>query len=93
VVTKKRRGKTEKVSVSIDRADLAVLRARAKRLYEGNLSAVIAEGAERIREEEGRKALLAWMWDGKSPPTTEERAAALAELLGEPKPRRRRRAA
>jgi hypothetical protein len=58
---KKRPGDTEKVSVSIARSDLAVLRRRARRLYGGNLSAAIAEGARRIREQEGREALVSWL--------------------------------
>ena len=58
-----RAGNTEKVSVSLDRSDLAMLRKRARRLYKGNLSAVIAEGVQRVREEEGRQALLAWLGD------------------------------
>jgi hypothetical protein len=56
-----RAGKTEKVSISLDRSDLNLLRRRARRLYGGNLSAVVAEGVRRIREEEGRKALVAWL--------------------------------
>ncbi len=42
---KSRSGATEKISVSLRRADLASLRRRAKRLYDGNVSAVIAEFA------------------------------------------------
>ncbi len=39
----KRAGSTEKISISVRPADLASLRRRAKRLYGGNVSAVIAE--------------------------------------------------
>jgi len=39
----KRAGNTEKVSISLRSTDAASLRKRAKRLYDGNLSAVIAE--------------------------------------------------
>ncbi|MBS2011861.1 MAG: hypothetical protein JST00_03145 [Deltaproteobacteria bacterium] len=39
----KRAGATEKVSISIPRSDLAALRRRARRVHDGNLSAVIAE--------------------------------------------------
>ena len=56
-----RAGNTEKVSISLDRSDLKLLRTRARRLYGGNLSAVVAEGVRRIREEEGRRALVAWL--------------------------------
>ena len=38
-----RAGRTEKISISLRREDLAALRRRAKRLNAGNLSAVIAE--------------------------------------------------
>jgi hypothetical protein len=47
--------------VSLDRHDLDALRRRAKRLYGGNVSAAIAEGARLIREQEGREALVAWL--------------------------------
>ena len=56
-----RAGQTEKVSISLDRSDLKLLRTRARRLYGGNLSAAIADGVRRIREEEGRRALVAWL--------------------------------
>ena len=56
-----RAGTTEKVSISIDRSELAAMRKRARRLYDGNLSAVVAEGLRRVREEEGREALLEWL--------------------------------
>lgn len=39
----KRAGLTEKISVSLSRSDLISLKRRAKRLYDGNVSAVIAE--------------------------------------------------
>jgi hypothetical protein len=58
-----RAGKTEKVSISLDRSELVAMRKRARRLYGGNLSAVVAEGIRRIREEEGREALLTWLGD------------------------------
>jgi hypothetical protein len=88
-----RAGRTHKVSVSIDAADLAVMRKRARRLYGGNLSAVIGEGVRLIREEEGRDALVAWIGaDGHTTP--EEAEAIRAEWRGEsPLPRRRRRRA
>jgi len=56
-----RAGRTRKVSVSLDATDLLTLRERADRVYAGNLSAAIAEGARRIREEAGREALAAWI--------------------------------
>jgi hypothetical protein len=86
-----RPGRTEKISVSIGRSDLLVLRRRAKKLYGGNLSAAIAEAAGRIREEEGREALITWLGDA-SITTTPEREAIRAEWQGK-RPRRRRRRA
>ena len=73
-----RAGQTEKISVSLAREDLAALRRRARRLYGGNLSAVVAEGVRRIHEEEGREALAAWLGKaGEAFP--EERDALRAE--------------
>jgi hypothetical protein len=87
-----RPGRTEKISVSLDRSDVAALRKRAKKLYGGNLSAAVAEGARRIREEEGREALVAWL--GQAAATTpDEREAIRAEWGGEAPKRRRPRAA
>ncbi|HVU03866.1 MAG TPA: hypothetical protein VHE30_19035 [Polyangiaceae bacterium] len=82
-----RAGRTDKISVSLDRKDVAAIRARARRLYGGNLSAVIAEGIRRVREEEGREALVAWLGEaGRATPA--ERDAIRAEW-GFPKKRPR----
>jgi hypothetical protein len=89
---KARPGRTAKVSISLEQADLRALRRRAKRLYGGNLSAAIAEAARRIREEEAREAVVAWL--GNAGETTpEERAAIRREWRGETPKRGRRRAA
>ena len=79
--TAARSGQTDKVSVSIDRADLTVLRRRARRLYGGNLSAVIAEGVRRVREEEGREALVAWLGEAGSA-VSQERDALRSFFAG-----------
>jgi hypothetical protein len=85
-----RSGRTEKISVSLDRDDLQALRKRAKRLYGGNVSAAIAEGARRIREEEGREKLVTWLGDsGKT--TAEEREAIRDEWRGRQQRSRARR--
>ncbi len=76
-------GRTEKISVSLERSDLQALRRRAKRLYGGNVSAAIAEGVRRIREEEGREKLVAWLGDS-SETTPRERDAIRAEWRGAP---------
>jgi hypothetical protein len=76
-----RAGQTDKISVSLDRTDLAALRRRARLLYGGNLSAAVAEGVRRVREEEGREALVAWL--GKAGDATPaERDALRAEWNG-----------
>jgi hypothetical protein len=80
-----RAGVTEKISVSVERGDLRVLRRRARRLYGGNLSAVVAEAARRIREEEGREALVTWL--GAAGDTTGEQRQAIREEWAPP-PRR-----
>lgn len=87
----KRAGHTDKVSVSLDRTELAMLRKRARRLYGGNLSAVIAEGVRRVREEEGREGLVRWLGDAAKA-TAEERDAIRATWKNDvaPPPRRRR---
>jgi hypothetical protein len=83
-----RQGRTEKISVSLDRADLAVLQKRARRLHGGNLSAAIADGVRRVREEEGREALVAWLGEAAHI-TPEQRDSIRAEWLGVSSPRRR----
>jgi hypothetical protein len=86
-----RGGRTEKISVSLDRQDLQALRRRAKRLYGGNVSAAIAEGARRVREEEGREKLVAWLGD-IAKTTPDERDAIRNEWNGgSPSPRSRRK--
>jgi hypothetical protein len=66
----KRAGRTEKLSISMNRADVALLRKRAEALYGGNLSAALGEGVARLREELGREALVSWL--GASARTTAE---------------------
>jgi hypothetical protein len=78
-----RAGTTEKISISIDVADLAVLRRRARKLYRGNLSAAVGEGVLHIREQEGREGLVRWL--GKAGEATDaERARLRAEQQVEP---------
>ena len=85
-----RAGRTAKISISLDQRDLAALRGRARRLFEGNLSAVIAEGVRRVREEEDREALLGWLGDAaRTSPA--QREAVRAEWRGNAARRRRGR--
>ncbi len=55
---RKRAGVTEKISISVRSSDLASLRKRAKRLYGGNVSAVIAELAADAALLEGMHELV-----------------------------------
>lgn len=80
----KRAGRTERISVSVDRADLAILRKRAKRLHGGNVSAVIAEIIARAKEQEGLADLLDWL-GGPATMTLAEQDEIDRELLGLPK--------
>jgi hypothetical protein len=53
-----RPGKTVKISISIDMADLAILRRRARESYRGNLSAAFSEAARLIRQRAARTRLI-----------------------------------
>jgi hypothetical protein len=53
-----RTGKTVKVSISIDKGDLAVLKRRARESYRGNLSAAFSEAARLIRQRVARTRLV-----------------------------------
>jgi hypothetical protein len=76
-----RKLQTEKVSVSLKKEDLRVLRARAKRLYGGNLSALLSDFAKLARYEEGADSLLEWL--GAAAQLTDgDRAQFEAERLG-----------
>jgi len=54
----KRAGVTQKISISLSRRDLATLKKRAKRLYSGNVSAVISELAADAALLEGMHELV-----------------------------------
>lgn len=86
-----RPGKTVKVSVSLDKADLAALKRRAKESYGGNLSAAFSEAARLIQQREARRRLLDELG---GPSLTPEAAAAIeAEQAGGPRyvPKKSRR--
>ena len=53
-----RPGKTVKVSISMDRADLAILKRRARESYRGNLSAAFSEAARLIRQRAVRTRVI-----------------------------------
>ncbi len=56
----KRAGVTRKVSLSVNQADLAMLKKRAKRLHGGNVSAVFAELIAEIKRHEAWDRAVAW---------------------------------
>jgi hypothetical protein len=94
-----RAGITKKVSLSVNQEDLAILKDRARRLYDGNVSAVFADLIARLKRQEAWEKAVAWY--GKPiVMTDEERAQVDRELLGDsprqkarPKASRRKRAA
>lgn len=88
----KRGGVTEKISISVRSSDLASLRKRAKRLYGGNVSAVIAELAADAALLEGMHELVGELG---GPSLTDEDRSRLDEAWApstSPKPPRRRKA-
>jgi hypothetical protein len=94
-MTQRRAGRTVKVSVSLNREDVAALKRQAKASYGGNLSAAFSDAARWLRQREARRRLI----DALGGPTlTPEAAIAIdAEQAGgpryQPKKSRRRRAA
>jgi hypothetical protein len=82
-MAQKRAGRTVKVSVSLDREDVAALKRRARESYGGNLSAAFAEAARWIRQREARRRLIGQLG---GPTLTPESAAAIdAEQEGGPR--------
>ena len=69
--------RTEKISVSVTKEDLAKLQRRAKRLYGGNVSAVIHEMAEQAEKQEAIDKL--WVSLGKPTVSEKEKRAIFAE--------------
>ena len=73
-MAQQRAGRTVKISVSLDRDDVAALKRRARESYDGNLSAAFAEAARWIRQREARRHVV----DALGGPTlTPESAAAI----------------
>lgn len=80
--------RTKKISISVSEDDLKVLTARAKRLYGGNISAVVHDLARAARQGEALDALLEAL--GGERVTDAEMDAIRAEWR---KPRRRKNVA
>jgi hypothetical protein len=77
----KRAGVTRKVSLSINREDLAILKKRAKRLHGGNVSAVFGDLIAEIKRREAWDRALAWFGEPIQL-SAGERDAIDRELLG-----------
>lgn len=77
----KRAGITEKLSISLRHEDAMALKRRAKRLYGGNVSAVVAELAADARLLEGMNDLVHWL--GGPSLTDEDRKQLDRELRGD----------
>ena len=88
-----RPGRTVKLSISIDRDDLKVLKKRAKQVSGGNISAAIAETIRIAREWEGREALAAWLGEGREEPSAEAMDSIRAEWRGARRAKRRKKVA
>ena len=90
----KRAGRTVKVSVSLDRRDLAALKRRARESYDGNLSAAFADAARWLRQREARVRLIGMLGGFTLTPASAAAVDAEQERAGrEPTKRRRTRAA
>jgi hypothetical protein len=88
-MAKRRDVPTTKISVAVSQEDLQTLRARAKRLHGGNLSAAVADAAAKLRREEAGHRVLARL---DAAPLNERRAQEIdAELESKPTPVRRRK--
>jgi hypothetical protein len=81
-----------KTSISVDDADLAWLKRRAKRLHGGNLSAAMAEATQLLRHLDAMSSLLDLLG---APKLSASELADVAAELDAPAPpvKRRKRAA
>ena len=79
-MAQRRSGRTIKVSVSLDKDDLASLKRAAKESHGGTLSAAFAEAAAWFRQRQARRRLIAML--GGSTLTAESAAQLDAELEG-----------
>ena len=88
----KRAGVTKKVSLSVRKDDLRMLKERAKRVHGGNVSAVFADLIARIRREEALRKAFEWYGEAVVL-TDEDRARIDREIFGRASaPRRGKRA-
>lgn len=87
----RRAGNTVTLSVSLNPADAAVLRRRAKRVHGGNVSAAIGDAAELLRIEENRQTLAAKLEEELGPLDLQLARAILIETAGLVPPVRRKK--
>lgn len=88
---RRRAGKTETFSVSVDHRTKEQLKAAADRLHQGNMSRLFTAVARRLTEDAAFEH--AWQWYGGPVPTDEETAAIDHWIDSVIKPRKRRRRA
>ena len=69
----KRPGGTTHLSISLPTAEAKILKRRAKRVYDGNVSRVVSDAIRYIAYEEGRDALIA-SFGGRGKPAPAEAA-------------------
>jgi len=77
----KRAGVTKKVSLSVHEDDFKILKERAKRLHDGNVSAVFAELIASIKRQEAWDKAVVW-YGAPLVMTDRERRQIDRELLG-----------
>jgi len=70
---KRRPGGTTHLSISLPTEEAKMLRRRARRIYDGNVSRVVSDAIRYIAYEEGRDALIT-SFRGKGKPTPAEAA-------------------
>lgn len=70
---KKRPGGTVHLSISLPAEEAKILKRRAKRVHDGNVSRVVSDAIRYIAYEEGRDALIV-SFGGKGKPTPAEAA-------------------
>jgi len=68
---KKRPGGTTHLSISLPTEEARILKRRARRVYDGNVSRVVSDAVRYIAYEEGRDSLIA-SFGGKGKPTRAE---------------------
>jgi len=73
VSVKKRAGGTTHLSISLPTEEAKILKQRAKRVYNGNVSRVVSDAIRFIAYEEARDALIA-SFGGRGKPTLAEAA-------------------